>query len=70
MGQLNQIPWGVAVAVFMGTLPLLGVMVWNMVEVKEIRRELSLIRTEITKLTERLAILEERDRQRPGLVSR
>ena len=52
---MNQIPWGQALAVFLGTLPLLGVMVWNLVEVKEIRKEIASIR-------ERLATLEERDR--------
>ena len=92
----TQIPWGAAVAVFMGTLPLLGVMIWNMMDVRtlrtemrtelasirteirtelasirtemtagfaSIRSELSMIRTDLTKLTERVAILEERDRR-------
>lgn len=51
-----------ALGVFLGTVPLLGMLAWNMVEVKEIRRELSLIRTELSKITERVAILEERNR--------
>jgi hypothetical protein len=52
---MNQILWGQAVAVFLGTLPLFGVMVWNLIEVKEIRKDIVSIR-------ERLATLEERDR--------
>ena len=67
---MNQIPWGLALAVFLGTLPLLGVIVWNLIEVKEIRREISLIRSEITKLAERVAILEERDRQRHPVLTK
>lgn len=51
-----------ALGVLLGTVPLLGMLAWNMVEVKEIRRELSLIRTELSKITERVAILEERNR--------
>jgi hypothetical protein len=70
---MGQIPWETALSVFIGTLPMLGVVAWNLMDVKSlrvemrseftaIRAELSLIRTELTKLTERVAILEERDR--------
>jgi len=44
--------WQMAAAVFLGTLPLLGVIVWNLIEVKTIRSELSAINQ----------TLEERDR--------
>ena len=54
-------PWNVAIGVFMGTLPLLGVMVWNLIEVKEIRKD-------IVNIRERLATLEERDRLTHPLV--
>jgi len=63
---MSQIPWGLALAVFMGTLPLLGVMVWNLVGVKALRAEInqfrSEVRAELTNIRERLAALEERDR--------
>lgn len=59
---MNQIPWGTALAVFLGTLPLLGVVAWNLIEVKSIRVELIQIRNEIAQIRERLATLEERDR--------
>jgi len=35
MGGQN-IPWGMAVAVFLGTLPLLGSVLWNLVKVERI----------------------------------
>jgi hypothetical protein len=47
--------WQLALAVFAGTLPLTGLILWNLIEVRTIRSELVLIR-------ERLATLEERDR--------
>lgn len=53
--------WQTALGVFIGTLPMLGVVVWNLVEVKSIRQELVQIR-------ERLATLEERDRWTHPLV--
>lgn len=59
-----------ALGVLLGTVPLLGMLAWNMVEVKEIRKELSLIRTELSKITERVAILEERDRMTHSLVKK
>lgn len=65
---MNQIPWGTALAVFLGTLPLLGVMVWNLVEVKGIRAELIEIRKDIANIRERVAVLEERDRLTHQLV--
>ena len=58
---MSQMPWNVAIGVFMGTLPLLGVMVWNLIEVKEIRKD-------IVNIRERLATLEERDRLTHQLV--
>ena len=66
---MAAIPWDTAFAVFLGTLPLLGAVVWNLMEVKgirqelvEIRRELVEIRKDLAKLGERVATLEERDR--------
>jgi len=61
--------WQIGVGVFMGTLPLLGVIIWNLMEVKsiraellQIRGELSQIRTDVASIRERVATLEERDR--------
>jgi len=54
--------WQMAAAVFLGTLPLLGVGIWNLVEVKTIRSELSSINQTLANIRERLATLEERDR--------
>ena len=70
---MNQVPWGTAAAVFLGTLPLLGVMVWNLIDVKALRSEmradfaairveLAGIKAEIANIRERLATLEERER--------
>lgn len=59
-------PWQNALAVFIGTLPILGLIAWNLIDVRsqltEIRKELAEIRKELSKLTERVATLEERDR--------
>jgi hypothetical protein len=51
-----------ALGVFIGTLPVLGVILWNLIEVKGIRTELREIRAELARHGERLATLEERDR--------
>ena len=62
-----------AIPIFLGTLPLLGVILWNLLEFKdfkkEVREEFRLLRVELGKLKdevssikERLATLEERDR--------
>ena len=59
---MNQIPWANTAAVFLGTLPLLFVMVWNLIDVKAIRNELIQIRSDIASIRERLATLEERER--------
>jgi len=73
--------WQIGLGVFMGTLPLLGVIIWNLLELKtfrsevradllSIRGELSQIRTDITNIRERVATLEERDRlTHPPLVT-
>jgi len=63
-----MIPWGAAVPIFLGTLPLLFVMAWNIVEIKSFRGEaraefarigteltLTAIHTEIANIRERLA---------------
>jgi ABC-type enterochelin transport system permease subunit len=59
---MNQIPWGSAAAIFVGTLPLLGVMVWNVVEVRtfrsEVRAEFAQIGAELVLIRECLAALE------------
>lgn len=66
---MNQIPWANTTAVFLGTLPLLFIMVWNLIDVKSIKAELVNIREEIARIRERLATLEERDRlSHPVLV--
>lgn len=74
MMPVNQIPWGMALAVFLGTLPVFGVIVWNLIEVKsfraEARGELNAIKTEITNIRERLATLEERDRHAHPILSK
>jgi predicted nucleic acid-binding Zn-ribbon protein len=44
---MNPIPWGSALPVFLGTLPLLGVMVWNLVDMKTLRSEMNQLRTEL-----------------------
>lgn len=68
---MNQISWNLALAVFVGTVPLLGAVLWNLMSVQNIKAELLQIRIELTqiridlgKLTERVAILEERDRNK------
>jgi hypothetical protein len=53
-------PWQSALAVFIGTLPVFGVLVWNLVEVKTLRTDIGLIKEEITKVRERLARIEQR----------
>ena len=72
----TAMPWQSALAVFLGTLPILGVILWNLLEVKsirgelidirkellDIRKELLEIHKELGKMTERIATLEERDR--------
>jgi len=75
---INLQVWQFALAVFMGTLPLLGAVLWNLMEVKsiraellEIRAELSQIRADIGNIRERVATLEERDRwTHPPVVER
>ena len=78
-----MIPWETAGAVFLGTVPLLGAVLWNLMDVRSIRTDLAQIRVELgqirvdisqiradlTKLTERVAILEERDRHTGRLVT-
>ena len=70
---MNQIPWGIAAPIFLATLPLLGAMLWNAIDVRTLRTEmraefaairveLAAIRADIVSIRERLAILEERDR--------
>ena len=73
MTNAAQIPWTMALAVFLGTLPILGTIVWNLAEVKTLRTEmrnefaairveLSAIKEQISSIRERVATLEERDR--------
>jgi len=56
------IPWGNVLAIFLGTLPILGALLWNLIEVKSIRSELVQVRNDISSIRKRLATLEERDR--------
>lgn len=66
MNQLatQVIPWGLALAVFLGTLPIFGAIVWNLVEVKSLRTrfdtEVAALRTELAGIRERLARIEQR----------
>jgi hypothetical protein len=63
--------WQTALAVFLGTLPLLGLLGWNLIEVKSIRAEILTINHTLADIRERLATLEERDRWTHGpLVSK
>ena len=48
--------------IFGGTLPLLGVLIWNLIDVREIKKEVITIRGDTSSIKERLATLEERDR--------
>jgi hypothetical protein len=66
---MNEIQWPLVGTIFLGTVPMLGAILWNLVEVKSIRAELIAIRTEISGIKnvlavfgERIATLEERDR--------
>ena len=63
---MNQIPWTMALAVFLGTLPVFGAIIWNLIGVNlirsemqsfraEVRAELNAIKTEITNIHERFA---------------
>jgi hypothetical protein len=74
---MNLQVWQFAFGVFTGTLPLLGVIIYNLIEVKgiraellQIRMELSQIRTDLASVRERVAILEERDRWTHPLVTK
>jgi hypothetical protein len=71
--QPQQIPWGTALAVFLGTLPLLGSVLWSLLQnekrfasiearLTRIETRLDEIAKEIGLLRERVAVLEERDR--------
>ncbi len=59
---MNSMPWSTALAVFIGTLPVLGVIVWNLIEVKSLRKEMTQefkeVRQDLGKINERLAVLE------------
>lgn len=68
---MNEIPWSLTLAVFLGTLPLVGLMAWNLMDVKalrsemrtefaQIRNELSQVRNEISKGSNELALIRER----------
>ena len=74
---MHEIPWGTTAAVFLGTLPLLGVLAWNLMEVKtfraevraeftQIRAELAQLRAEITNIRERLAMIDREGRAWPA----
>jgi hypothetical protein len=51
-----------ALPIFLGTLPLLVTLVFNLLDTKQIKTEIIKIRDDITSIKDRLAILEERDR--------
>jgi Skp family chaperone for outer membrane proteins len=63
--------WQLTLSVFLGTLPLLGIMAWNLMDVKalraemrsefqQIRSELQQIRNELLQIRNELALLRER----------
>lgn len=73
-----------ALSVFLGTLPIFGAIVWNLIVVKSIRSELLQIRAELSQihaeltdirksiaaLAERVATLEVRERERLDKIKR
>jgi hypothetical protein len=63
--------WQLTLSVFLGTLPLLGIMAWNLMDVKalraemrseflQIRHELNQIRNDLTQIRNELALIRER----------
>lgn len=78
---MNAQVWQMTLSIFVGTLPLLGVILWSLLDFrefkKEVREELRLIRAELAKINEaitgikeRLATLEERDRWTHPVVTK
>lgn len=65
---MNQIPWSQTLAIFLGTLPLLGAVVWNLVKLDRIEKRVDTIVGELADIRERIATLEERDRWTHGVV--
>jgi hypothetical protein len=51
-----------ALSIFVGTVPILGAIVWNLVKLDRIEKRVDAIVAELTLIRERLATLEERDR--------
>jgi hypothetical protein len=60
--SMQAMPWQTALAVFVGTLPILSVIVWNLLKVDRIEKKLDAVISELANIRERLATLEERDR--------
>ena len=46
----QYIPWGMALAVFLGSLPIFAAIVWNLIEVKSLRGEINELRIEMNNL--------------------
>ena len=57
-----NIPWTEALAIFIGTLPVLGAIILQLTKLDRIEGKLDAINNELTLIRERLATLEERDR--------
>lgn len=59
---MNYIDLKGIITIFTGTLPLLAVLIFNLLDVKSIKVEIIDIKKDIASIRERLATLEERDR--------
>ena len=68
---MNQIPWANALPIFVATLPLLGAVLWNLMDTKaqftalraeiaQIRSEMAAIRVEISAIKADIASIRER----------
>lgn len=58
----SAIPWGTALAVFIGTAPILGAILWNLMSVRDLGKKLDALNEKVSSIDKRLAVLEERDR--------
>ncbi len=50
-----NVPWSTALAVFLGTLPVFGVIVWNLIEVQSLRSDMTTMRNEMSSLRKDIA---------------
>lgn len=47
---MNTVQWNQVLTIFLGTVPLLGAVLWNLIDVRGIRSELHQLRTELHQL--------------------